>query len=248
MLKKQPEDPVILAAFIYRYCGTLSISDGDHIDTFKNNNSDFEKVQNIIERLKKTAPGNALPYYIEAVFLIEGGDTESASAALALASGKPEFDNYYDFLRKYISRTWEILNFSKYKARLSALGTIPVGSVMMYRRLSRGIVNRAKVSQEEIDHILLFGKRLESRSRTYIEDLVASSIQEDALKKSTRNVRSELKRIELKRKNTREFIDALDRMSEDKSITEERWVEYFDQLYSSSENEAIKTLMEETGY
>ncbi len=239
--KDEPGNPVALAGLAYVCLGTSPWR-----EFFEKKTPEFEGVEAVIERLKKADPENSLPYYLEACLRAQEGDAASAAPAMATAAEKNVLETYRLHMCRRVIAAAESLGYSKFAARLHGLSAF--AGVGLFNGLCKAMLERPEASEEDARACLLLGERHEGQSKLMIDALVALSIQKQALEKLPENeAAGELERIEKRVAEFREAHRMMTSLRKDKSITEERWVRYFDEMFSISEYEAIVALAREKG-
>jgi hypothetical protein len=231
-----PTNPVAWAALAYR-----------SIDLLANRvvapQTAGDEVGKSVEALRRLAPSNSVPFYLQAGFECLRTNVATAKDLTVQASRWEGFETYETPLKLCIVRALESAGYSKFSARIVASGNS--AGVVCWSKLSKAVL-AADPSDDEVRACLVLGARV-GGGRSFLDQLVGDSIQRKAAEK-LRGVEfgAEARRIAERKESIKRATRYLD-SARTREVTETQWVEYYDRCFDSGEMEAIQALAREMG-
>ena len=231
--EKDAADPLAWAALIGQEAGIFAYGGdiGLGADTLKH-----------IETFESVDPDNALPLFYRAKVYFHQGKLKEAEEEMVRTQEKTRFLTYDTKMRKALIRAAESLGYSKFSARYYAL-SISTG-ISTFPEFARNIIAAKEVEDEAVRAILRLARQMEGQSRLDIERLVSYSIQFSALERL-----GAYESIGALNAKVEAFREKKKLMSGDAftNIPEERWIQFYDEVLESGEQEALERLYSEFG-
>ncbi|HEB02796.1 MAG TPA: hypothetical protein ENI12_06135 [Nitrospirae bacterium] len=195
-----------------------------------------------IDTFESVDPDNALPLFYRAMVYFHQGRLKEAGEEMVRTQEKKRFDTYDTRMRKALIRAAESLGFSEFSARYYGL-SIRTG-ISTFPEFARNIIVGNVVGDEAVNAILRLARLMEVQSRLDIERLVSYSIQFSALEKL-----GAYDGIGALNAKVTSFREKKKLMSGDAltNIPEHRWVEFYDEVLESGEQQALERLYSEFG-
>jgi hypothetical protein len=147
-----------------------------------------------LDRLKQTAPDNALPDYLSALDDLKAGRTAQGAQELAAAAGKTGFQDYALDSIQSAEEAYRSAGYSEAEAKLIAAAGTPLPQLAQLRQLGLNIVDLANSyqqagdtasAQSALQMAVQLGQRLGPNGpggQFLIDNLVGMAIQLNALK------------------------------------------------------------------
>jgi hypothetical protein len=202
-------------------------------------------IDELLEAFIHLAPENSFPYYLKAYARAKQELPEMCLAAVQQGNAQNTFNNYFQDLSQLSIATSEFLGYSPFAARHHALGQ--QHDIMIYHQLTKFLL-AALPEEQTFNHCYLLGQRLKTESSTHIFDLVAIGIQRLALEHSSdTQAQTTLHELEQQKQAIHDMLTKFYAIAdtETSTISEQRWIQYFDELYAFSEAQAMETLFDE---
>jgi hypothetical protein len=232
-----PSDPLPWMALASHHLSLLQNKITEH--------GSAQKFKVAIERAIALRPDNAFPGYLKAFGIGLSGDIAGARQQFLSAAQKPEFVTLEAELRQCVIAAAEVQAYSKYTARMMALGQ--THDALFLLPLSRMMLTNSASDERVSKACLHMGQQLETSSRLFIETLVAFHIEREAWKHSNAALRVKAnEEIDIKKKRITNAVVFL-RSSAVKKLGERRMVQYLDTVFNKTEIEATEALASELG-
>jgi len=229
-----PKNPMIWAALSFRLLAETQRSE-----------TAFGEAFSAVDHLTEVDPDNKLARYIRAALLAKQKKFSGSAQALSSATECRTLNTYMAEMRRCVIVACEAVGFSKFTARLVACGA--TCDVVTFSTIGKAVAEHEEFDVGSSRECLQMGRRMEKESSTFLEELVAFSVQVKALKKLND---PELVTVERQQKERREAIKRYDTILESKeahSLPEKTWVEYYDRMYEAGEGRAVEWLSERIG-
>lgn len=256
LISQNIPDYIIGAAYQYDKPKTISFLK-DHFALLKNRPAglslfiscalqEYENLQNInfeelTEMLIKADPENSCSYYLKAYYFSKLDNTGKCLSYVKKANRKTIFNNYFTDLSNISIDTSLFLGYSKFVAQNYALGL--QHDIMIFSGLSKYLTHKALRPEFKIE-CLKMGVILRNNSKTLLNDLLSYAVQLRALK-DMKGKESEVRAVEKNKKDSMKVLEIAHAIEDEYDISENRQVEYFNDLYSQSETYAILKLIKE---
>jgi hypothetical protein len=232
-----PDNLLVWFAFAYRY---FRLKREDRLAGDEEHDFDY-----ILTELSALDFTNSVPLYLRAAVVVYKEDLSLARNLIADATLKPLFVTHEAGIRRCIAHSAESIDYPLFTARAVALlyGEIPG----VLNGLGKTLCNDLMSTAETIRHCLVMGRRLEETSQFIIANIAALGIQSVAIRRlPARGEVVDLARIQERSTALQAAADYLD-SAHLRQMDEERWVNYFDKVFASTEEQAVNELSAEHG-
>ena len=184
---------------------------------------------------------NGYPYYFKAYYFSTIKNADKCLLYMAKANSQEIFNNYYTELSNISIMTSLFLGYAKTVAQIHALGQQhDIGIFLGLSKYLNGKIKKPECLNESVK----MGMALKKSSRTILNDLLSYAVLLQAYAKM-KGKEEELRAVEHERDDAFKMLYTLDTFYEKHDVSEKRIVEYYEDLYSTSETYAVRKLLQE---
>jgi hypothetical protein len=229
-LSRGSNDPVVLT-------GVAKHLVAEAINPVANGVPELLQVMDALERLE---PENGLPLCLRAYVQLKQGDTNAARRSVKAAIQKPALRLHGSELRGCVTQAALTVKYPRYTASMLAIGTLGLSTEIAI--VGRQLLNDPRLDHATAEACLELGRRHEAQATLFIDQLIAFSIQKQALEfLKPRGFEEEMQRMKDAKDKITKAMNFLD-SPEAHAASELQWLAYFDTLFAKSEIEAVNAL------
>jgi hypothetical protein len=202
-------------------------------------------LEGLIQKLKELSPNNGFPYYLQAYYHAQKGDTDSCIRYTKQAAQYPVFNNYDKEISKNSIAASIFLGYPKLAAQLHAL--VQLNDMFLYYKLAQYILENSSDNKSNMLLCLKMGKILQAASTTIIADYISIAILKKSFEalKTYQETKQELSSLYELKESLTILTECSTKISKTKDISQKRSEKYYTELYETSEQYAMKNLISE---
>jgi hypothetical protein len=204
---------------------------------------DLHQVLTALERLE---PDNGFPQCLRAYLQLKQGDTYGARISVKAAAQKPALRLYGPELRQGVLQAALTANYPRYTASMLALGTL--GGSAEIGNMGKRLLTDSRLDRATAEACLELGRRHEAQAKLFIDQLIAYSLQQQALEfLKPAGFEPEWERMQQAKEKIKRATAFLD-SAKAHAASERHWLAYFDTLFEKSESEATEQFAQTLNY
>lgn len=204
-----------------------------------------DNMEDLFQALISLDRHNSFPYYLLASYYAIHDNATRCYEALAHGNTQAGFTDYFHELCRASIKTSEFLGYSPVVARYYALSQY---DWLIYARLTKYLLAHESDNPDILGQGKILGERLQAFGATFMLELVGTSLQRKVLGRlDTQDpvIQEALHRIQVERQVIYDTLEQFYHVVEMYGIPEHRWVQYFEEMYTTSEGKAMRTLIHE---
>ena len=199
-----------------------------------------ENLDTMLQHFVHLDQDNSVPSYLMAYYFAVRGDPSQSLEWLTQGNAQGTFTDYIRELWHASIQASEHLGYSPFAARHHALSQY---DWFLYAKLTKFLLTFVDDVPGVGEQVTRLGERLQAFRSTHMLELTGLSFQEKALEfldieESMKHERRQ--RIQANRQAIHDLLDQFYAVGEQQDISEHRWVQYFDEVYTTSERMAME--------
>ena len=199
----------------------------------------------LLDELERLEADNGLSLCLRAYAHLKSGDTNAARSTLQSAMRKPVLRLHGSELRRCVMEAALAVKYPRYTSSMVALGSLGMSTEIVL--LGKRLMNDPQLDRATAEAVLELGRRQEAQATLFIDQLIASSLQKQALEfLKPPGFEKELERMKEARERIKRATEFLDSARAHK-LSEDKWNKYYEKVFAKSELEAANDLAARMG-
>jgi hypothetical protein len=202
-------------------------------------------IEALLQHFRRIDEQNSFPYYLTAYYFAIRHDIPRCYEWLVKGNALEHFTDYFHELCRASIKTSEFLGYSPFVARYRALSQ---HDWFLFGQLTNQIIASAAQHPKILEEGVTLGMRLQTFRSTHMLELAGLSLREKVVERMDLPESSKqetLQQIQVERQTIQDLMEQFYEVQERSIIPEQRWVQYFEDMYTHSERMAMNALITE---